>query len=86
MRLIQIAIVVLMLSCGTVLTTCSTRGVQKNISTHTAMIFSQEDLLKRMFLVGRVQTLFSNETYTTVIAVNLWIVFFNPFQVLYEPG
>jgi cyclophilin family peptidyl-prolyl cis-trans isomerase len=82
-RLIQITIIVLLLSSTSVLTTYSIRGVQKNISQQTVMVPSQEDLLKRMFLVGRVQTLMANETYTTIVAVNLWIVFFKPFQVLH---
>ena len=82
-RLIQIAIVVLILSSASVLTACSIRGVEKNISKHKVIVSSEEDLLKRMFLIGRVQPLFVNETYTTVVAVNLWIVFFKPFQVLH---
>jgi cyclophilin family peptidyl-prolyl cis-trans isomerase len=72
-----------MLSCTSILPACSIRGVQKNISKQTTMASSQDDLLKRMFLVGRVQTLMVNETYTTVLAVNLWIVFFKPFHVLH---
>lgn len=80
MKKTQVVVVVLLLGSVSVLAAWSGNNVDGATTGRTAKTSSSEYLLKRMVLFGRVQPLCSDDTYSTVEAVNLRIVFFKPVQ------
>jgi|GEM_PF-380088 len=82
-KLTDVVVVLLLLSSVSVLAAGAEKSGYRGSAEETAEVFPDEELYKRMFLLGRVHTLMADETYSTVIAVNLYIVFFKPIHFLH---
>lgn len=82
-KLTDVFMVLLLLSSVSVLAAGVEKSSYEASAEETAEVFSDEELYKRMFLLGRVHTLMTDERYSTVMAVNVYIVFFKPIQFLH---
>jgi cyclophilin family peptidyl-prolyl cis-trans isomerase/PKD repeat protein len=83
MKLKYLFVAMLLLSSASVQLTCSEKSITGAFTKKTIGLYTHEDLSKRMFLFGRIQTILSNDTYSTIQAMNLRIMFFKPFQFLH---
>lgn len=83
MRLTHLFVAFLLVSNVSIVVLASFKFVDGVTKETTFEVCLQEDLLKKMFLFGRVHTLLIDEQYSTIKAINLRIVFFKPFQFLH---
>ncbi|MBN1860088.1 MAG: peptidylprolyl isomerase [Candidatus Thermoplasmatota archaeon] len=65
------------------LATCSTIAVNNRFSNSSQLVAPPEYLLKRALLFGRFDSHTIEENYSTLEAINLRIVFFQPFQIFH---
>ena len=87
MKLKNLCVITLLLSSVFLIAAFSIKPIDGTITDETKANRSNEYLLKRTFLFGRVQNLNVNGDYSTVEPVNLRIIFSKPFQFfLYTTG
>jgi cyclophilin family peptidyl-prolyl cis-trans isomerase len=83
MKLTSLGVITILLCSVIVLAGFSVRDVHANITKSTENSSSADYLLKKTFLFGRIQNVTIEDEYSTVEAVNLRIIFFEPFQLFH---
>jgi len=80
MKLKNLFVITMILSSIFLMAAFSVKAVDVTITDGTEDVCSIDYLLKRAFLFGRLQNVIVEGDYVTVEAVNLRIIFFEPFQ------